>query len=83
MEIRRIAADDSTAVEAWFQLRLAWAAEMPVDPGPCRAFHNATLTHPWPDEEDAAYLASVDGEPIGFSTAPVHHVAIATCWAAS
>jgi GNAT superfamily N-acetyltransferase len=74
MEIRRIAADDGAAIEAWFQLRLAWAAEMPFDPGPCRAFHEATLTHPWPDEEDAAYLALLDGEPIGFCTATVHHL---------
>jgi GNAT superfamily N-acetyltransferase len=73
-DIHRITADDAAAVEAWFQLRVAWAAEMPLDPGPCRVFHEATLTHPWPDEEDLAYLALADGEPVGFCVATRHHV---------
>ena len=68
MEICRIASDDEAAIEAWFQLRLAWSREMPGDPGLCRINHGAILTDPWPDEEDRAYLATVDGLPIGFYT---------------
>ena len=74
MEISRIAEDDSAAIEAWFQLRLAWSREMPGDPRPCRTFHGGILTLPWPDEEDRAYLASVDGVPVGYCTATVHLV---------
>jgi GNAT superfamily N-acetyltransferase len=74
MEISRIAGDDSTAIEDWFQLQLAWSEEMPGDPGPCRTFHRASLTLPWPDEQDQAYLATVDGVPVGYCKATVHLV---------
>ena len=63
MEIRRIAADDEAAIEAWFQLRLAWSREMPGDPGLVPHHPRAILTDPWPDEEDRAYLATVDDVP--------------------
>jgi GNAT superfamily N-acetyltransferase len=72
IEIRRIAEDDEAAIEAWFQLRLAWSREMPGDPGRCRTNHRATLTVPWPDEEERAYLGTVDGVPVGYYTATVH-----------
>jgi GNAT superfamily N-acetyltransferase len=72
MEISPIAPDDEAAIEAWFQLRLAWSREMPGDPGPCRTFHGAILTLPWPDEEDRAYLATVDGVPVGYCSATLH-----------
>ena len=72
MEIRRIAEDDATAIEDWFQLRLAWTREMPGDPGPCRTFHGAALTMPWPDEQERAYLGIVDGQPVGFYAVTLH-----------
>jgi len=72
MEIRRIAQDDATAIEDWFQLRLAWTREMPGDPGPCRTFHGAALTMPWPDEQERAYLGIVDGQPVGFYAVTLH-----------
>jgi len=72
MEIRRIAQDDATAIEDWFQLRLAWPREMPGDPGPCRTFHGAALTMPWPDEQERAYLGIVDGQPVGFYAVTLH-----------
>jgi len=72
MEIRRIAQDDATAIEDWFQLRLAWTREMPGDPGPCRTFHGAALTMPWPDEQEQAYLGIVDGQPVGFYAVTLH-----------
>lgn len=74
MEIRRIGESDEAAIDAWFQLRLTWAREMPGDPGPCRTFHCTVLTHPWPDEEERAYLATVDGQPVGYCAATLHHV---------
>jgi GNAT superfamily N-acetyltransferase len=73
IEIHRIADDDDAAIEAWFQLRLAWSREMPGDPGPCRTFHRAALTTPWPDEEERAYLATIDDEPVGYYAATVHY----------
>ena len=72
MEIRRIAEDDATAIEDWFQLPLAWTREMPGDPGPCRTFHGAALTMPWPDEKERAYLGFVDGQPVGFYAVTLH-----------
>ena len=42
---------------------------MPGDPGLCRTFHGAALTVPWPDEEESAYLGTVDGVPVGYSAA--------------
>ena len=72
MEIRRIAQDDATAIEDWFQLRLAWTREMPGDPGPCRTFHGAALTMPWPDEQERAYLGMVDEQPVGFYAVTLH-----------
>jgi len=72
MEIRRIAQDDATAIEDWFQLRLAWTREIPGDPGPCRTFHGAALTMPWPDEQERAYLGIVDGQPVGFYAVTLH-----------
>jgi GNAT superfamily N-acetyltransferase len=72
MEIRRIAQDDEAAIEAWYQLRLSWTREMPGDPGLCRTFHGAALTVPWPDEEESAYLATVDGVPVGYYAATLH-----------
>jgi GNAT superfamily N-acetyltransferase len=74
MEISPIAEDDSTAIEDWFQLQRAWSAEMAGHPPPCRTFHRAILTLPWPDEEDRAYLATVDGVPVGYCQATVHLV---------
>jgi GNAT superfamily N-acetyltransferase len=74
MEISRIAAADQASIDAWFQLQLAWSAEMPDHPRPCRTFHGAILTLPWPDEEDRAYLATVDGVPVGYCTATLHLV---------
>jgi GNAT superfamily N-acetyltransferase len=73
IEIRRIADDDEAAIEAWFQLRLDWSREMPADPGPCRTFHDAALTKPWPDEEERAYLATIDDVPVGYYAVTVHH----------
>jgi GNAT superfamily N-acetyltransferase len=73
MEIRRIADHDEAAIEAWFQLRLAWSREMPGDPGPCRTFHGAALSTPWPDEEERAYLATIDDAPVGYYAVTVHH----------
>jgi GNAT superfamily N-acetyltransferase len=72
MEIARIAADDSAAVDAWFDVRDAWHQEMPGQPGLCRINHRAILTTPWPDEEDRAYLATVDGRPVAASSATLH-----------
>jgi GNAT superfamily N-acetyltransferase len=72
MQIRRIAEDDEAAIESWFQLRLAWSREMPGDPGRCRTNHRATLAFPWPDEEERAYLGTVDGVPVGCCAATVH-----------
>jgi GNAT superfamily N-acetyltransferase len=72
MEIRRIAEGDEAAIESWFQLRLAWSQEMPGDAGICHTFHSAILTHPWPDEEERAYLATVNGTPVGYCVATVH-----------
>jgi GNAT superfamily N-acetyltransferase len=74
MEISHIAQDDKAAIDAWFQLRLAWSQEMPGDPGVCHTFHATILTHPWPDEEERAYLATVDGVPVGYCAATLHHV---------
>ena len=74
MEISRIAADDEASIDAWFQLQLAWSQELPDHPRPCRTFHGRILTLPWPDEEDRAYLATVDGVPVGYCTATVHLV---------
>jgi GNAT superfamily N-acetyltransferase len=74
MDIVRIAEDDGAAIDTWFELREAWSAEIPGDPGACRVNYHAILTAPWPDQEERAYLGVVDGVPVGYCAATVHLV---------
>jgi GNAT superfamily N-acetyltransferase len=72
IEIRRIAVDDTAAIDAWFDLQQTWAREMPGQPDSCRTFTRATLRAPWPDEEERAFLATAAGVPVGFCVATLH-----------
>lgn len=72
MEITSIALDDSLAIDAWFGLQQAWAHELPGQPGFCRTFTGASLRAPWPGEQQQAFLATMDGEPVGFCVTTVH-----------
>lgn len=73
-EVRPVTATDQTAVDEWFRIRSAWALELPGHPGICRTAHRARLTAPWPDEQEDAYLAVVDGVAVGYLSTVRHEL---------
>lgn len=58
-------ADDSAPRE-WFAVEVAaHAVDRPSHPAPSWTWHRALLTAPWPGEEIRAWIARVDGRPVG------------------
>jgi GNAT superfamily N-acetyltransferase len=63
----RVRADDDAALREWFALRTeVQAADLPGDPALGWALHAGMLRHPWPGNENRAFLARRDGVLVGW-----------------